>query len=339
MKLCSLLIYISDNNFTFWHLFFIDISDGWFLFSNFTFNWIRWFKVAIAINLTYRIITLRYDLIGLTIFLDSVRFFAFLSSVIWCVIWWIWCILARFLKLCTILIYISDNNFTFWHLFFKFVDICNVFILFCHFSSCRIWRLKMTFLVYFTNFVSASWNQFISLTLEFNLLWTTFLCFIVFVDWLLFFGCYRIFNGRSFCILIMNVDITFNIWFAVIVSYICRNFFDCWKRIVIKEWFISFSFTAWCISTDDVRFIVSNWINIGWELRWSGKGISSGFIEPTTQTRIPTIWSSISFYFKMVLSILTINKSNWVSCIFCSSRSWFLSWLNRIWGIYQCIIT
>ena len=340
LKLCSLLIHISDNYFTFWLFFkFVDISDGWFWFINCTFNWIRWFKVAIAINLTYRIITLRYDLIGLTIFtLDCVWFFIFFSSVIWCIVWWVWCVLTRFLNLFTLLINISDNNFTFWF-FFQLVDISDVFILFCHFSSCRIWRLKVTFLVYFTNFVNASWNQFISLTLEFNLLWTTILCFIVFVDWLLFFGCYRIFNGRSFCILIMNVDITFNIWFAVVVCHIRRNFFDCWKREVIKEWWIAWSFISWSISTDDVRFIVSNWINICWKLRRSGKGVSSGFIEPTTQTRIPTIWSSISCYFKVVLSILTINKADLFRFSCCSSRCWFLSWLNRIWGIYQCIIT
>ena len=236
LKLCTIFIYIGNNYFTFWHLF-IDISDGWFWFINFTFNWIRWFKVAIAINLTYRIITLRYDLIGLTIFtLDCVWFFTFFSCVIWCVIWWVWCVLTRFLNLFTLLIHVSNNYFTFW-LFFKFVDVCDVFILFCHFSSCWIWWLKVTFLVYFTNFVSASWNQFVSLTLEFNLLWTTILCFIVFVDWLLFFGCYRIFNGRSFCILIMNVDITFNIWFAVVVNCLTRWFFISWwnRELVTKS--------------------------------------------------------------------------------------------------------
>ena len=138
--------------------FFINISDSWFWFSNLTCNWVRLFKVSILINLTYWIITLRYDLIGLTIFtLDCVWFFTFFSSVIWCIVWWVWSVLTRFLNLFTLLIHISDNYFTFW-LFFKFVDVCDVFILFCHFSSCRIWRLKVTFLVYFTYFVVPSWD-------------------------------------------------------------------------------------------------------------------------------------------------------------------------------------
>ena len=150
---CIFIVYI-DTTFH----FFINISDSWFWFSNLTCNWVRLFKVSILINLTYWIITLRYDLIGLTIFtLDCVWFFTFFSSVIWCIIWWVWSVLTRFLNLFTLLIHISDNYFTFW-LFFKFVDVCDVFILFCHFSSCRIWRLKVTFLVYFTYFVVPSWD-------------------------------------------------------------------------------------------------------------------------------------------------------------------------------------
>ena len=138
--------------------FFINISDGWFWFIHITFNWIRWFKVTIFINLTYRIITLRYNLIGLTIFcLDEVRFFTFFSSVIWCIVWWVWCVLTRFLNLFTLLIHVSNNYFTFWF-FFKFVDIGNVFILFSNCTCCWVCWLQVTFFINFTYCVVTSWD-------------------------------------------------------------------------------------------------------------------------------------------------------------------------------------
>ena len=150
ISFCIFIVYIDTTI----H-FFINISDSWFWFSNLTCNWVRLFKVSILINLTYWIITLRYDLIGLTIFcLDEVWFFTFFSSVIWCIIWWVWSVLTRFLNLFTIFIYISDNNFT----FFKFVDVGYILILFGNCTCCWVWWLKVTFLINFTYCVVTSWD-------------------------------------------------------------------------------------------------------------------------------------------------------------------------------------
>ena len=151
LAFCIYIVYIDITL----RFFFINISDGWFWFSNFTFNWIRLLKVTIFINLTYWIVTLRYDLIGLTIFtLDCVWFFTFLSCVIWCVIWWVWCILTRFLNLFTIYIYISNNYFT----LFKFVDVSYILILFSNYTCCWVWWLKVTLVINFTYCVVTSWD-------------------------------------------------------------------------------------------------------------------------------------------------------------------------------------
>ena len=150
ISFCIFIVYINTSI----H-FFIDISDGWSWFINLTWNWIRWFKVTIFINLTYRIITFWYNLICLTIFcLDEVRFFTFLSSVIWCIIWWIWCILTRFLNLFTVFVYISNNNFT----YFKFVDVSYILILFSNYTCCWVWWLKVTLVINFTYCVVTSWD-------------------------------------------------------------------------------------------------------------------------------------------------------------------------------------
>ena len=111
-------IYIMNINITlrlswFFLHFFINVSDDWLRFVNFTFNWIRWFQMAIFVHFTYWVVSFRYDLIGLTVWcLDSVRFFTFLSGVIWCVIRWVWCILTRFFDFLTIFVYVSDDDFT-----------------------------------------------------------------------------------------------------------------------------------------------------------------------------------------------------------------------------------
>ena len=133
-NLVTIDIYIVNVNITF-H-FFINVGDCWFRFINFTFNWIRWFQVSIFVNFTYWVVTFWYDLVCLTIWsLDCIRFFTFLSCVIWSVIWWFRCILTRFLDFVTFRIYISDNNFTFFWCFFHFIDIRYILIFFSYCSN------------------------------------------------------------------------------------------------------------------------------------------------------------------------------------------------------------
>ena len=168
----------------------------------------------------------------------------------------------------------------------------------------------MTLIIYFTDCVGTRWDQFISLAIFFDCLRTVVHdCIVGLINWLRRFICDGSFQLITLSILIMNVNITSNIWFAVIVRYICRNFFNGWKRIVIKEWWVARSLIPWCVPTNDVGSIISNRIDICWELWWGCKGIPSSLIVPTTQTHISISTIRICLYTKMVLSILTINIS------------------------------
>ena len=230
--------------------FFINISDGWFWFSNFTFNWIRWFQVSIFVNFTYWVVTFWYDLIGLTIFiLDSFRFFTIFSSVIWCVIWWVWCILTRFLNLFTIYIYISNNYFT----LFKFVHVSYILITFNNLTSCWVCWLQVTLIIYFTYCVVTSWDQFISLTFEFNLLWTVvYDCIVVFVHWLFVFVGYIWLDCLAFCIYIVNINITLRCFFKFVdvcdVFILFCHFSSCriWRlKVTFLIYFTNFVSASW----------------------------------------------------------------------------------------------
>ena len=222
--------------------------------------------MTIFIDLTYRIITLRYDLIGLTIFtLDCVWFFAFLSCVIWCVIWWVWCILTRFLNLFTLLIHISNNYFTFW-LFFKFVNIGYILITFDDFTSCWVCWLQVTIFINFTYCVVTSWNQFVSITFEFNLLWTVvYNCVVVFVYWLSFFISNIFLDCLAFCINIVYIDITIHFFINISDSWFWFSNLTCnWIRLLKVTIFIDLTYriitlrynliclTIFCL--DEVRF-------------------------------------------------------------------------------------
>ena len=193
--------------------FFIDVSDDWLRFVNFTFNWIRWFQMAIFVHFTYWVVTFRYDLVGLTVWsLDSVRFFTFLSGVIWCVIRWVWCVLTRFFDFLAIFIYVSDDDLTLLRLcwgFLQFVYIRYILITFDNLTSCWVCWLEVTLVIHFTDCVVSCWNQFISLAFECNLLWTVvYDCIVVFVYWLLVFIGYIWLDGLAFCIYIMNINVT-----------------------------------------------------------------------------------------------------------------------------------
>ena len=291
--------------------------------------------MALVINFTNCVVTRWDQYISLTVFFDF-----FWTVVYYCVVSWInWFFIHisyRSFKLISFCIFIVYIDTTFWlsWLFFELVDISNILIFFSYFTSCWIWWCKVALVINFTYCVVTSWDQLVSLTFEFNLVWTiVYYCIVGLINWLSFFIGYIWLNSLTFCILIMHVNITCSICFTVIVRYIGRNFFNGWKRIVIKEWWISRRFISWCVPTNDIGSIVSNGIDICWKLWWICKGIPSGLVEPTTQAHIPISTIRISCYFKMVFSILTVNISDLFRFSCCSSRCWFSSWLNRIWGI------
>ena len=101
--------------------------------------------------------------------------------------------------------------------FFQFVYVGDVFIAFDHFACCRISRLEVTFIIYFTNFVSSCWNQFISLAFECNLLWAIiYNCIVVLVHWLSIFVGHIGLDSLTFCIYIVYIDITLRLFFELI---------------------------------------------------------------------------------------------------------------------------
>ena len=214
---------------------FINVSNSWFWFVNFTSNRIWRFQMTIFINTSYWVITFRNNFICLTIScLDDIWLFTFFSCIIWCVIWWFRCILTRFLDFVTFRIYISDNNFTFFWCFFHFIDIGNIFIFFSNWTCNRVWSCKVTIWVNLTNSICTCWYQLISFTVVLNCSWTIiFYCIIVFIDRLLIFICYWIFDFVTFSISIVNVNVTFFICLLVVVYCITRWFFICWWNWVL----------------------------------------------------------------------------------------------------------
>ena len=311
---------------------FVYVGDILITFDDLTGCWVGWLEVTLVIHFSDCVSAGWYQFISL----------AFECNLLWAVVYhcvvvfihWLSIFIGHIrldgLAFCIYIVYIDITL----RLFFQFVDVGNILIFFSNFSSCRIWRLEVSLVIYFTNCVVTCWYQFIGLASFFYCLWAVvFNCVIVFIDWLLIFIFYWIFDSITFSIFIVDEDISFFICFTVIVSYIGRNFFNGWKRIVIKEWWISRRFISWCVPTNDIGSIVSNGIDICWKLWWICKGIPSGLVEPTTQAHIPISTIRISCYFKMVFSILTVNISDLFRFSCCSSRCWLSSWLNRIWGI------
>ena len=330
------------------HIVYIDVTLRFFLqfvyiryiliaFNHFTCSRVGWLEVTLVIHFTDCVVTCRYQFISL----------AFEFNLLWAVVYhcvvglvhWLSIFIGHIwldgLAFCIHIVYIDITL----RLFFELIDVGNILIFFSNQTSCRIRRLKVTFIIYFTDCVVTSWYQFVGLSIFFDCLRTVVHdCVVGLINWLCRFICDGSFQLIALGILIMNVNITSNIWFAVIVRYICRNFFNGWKRIVIKEWWVARSLIPWCVPTNDVGSIVSNRIYICWELRWICKGIPSGLIVPTTQAHIPISTIRISCYFKMVFPILTVNISDLFRFSCCSSRCWLTSWLNRIWSIQQSIV-
>ena len=231
--------------------FLINVSNGWFWFVNFTSNRIWRFQMTVFINISYWVITFRYNLICLTISsLDDIWFFTFFSCIIWCIIWWFRCILTRFLDFVTFRIYISDNNFTFFWCFFHFIDIGYIFILFGNWTCNWIWSCKVTIWVNLTNSICTCWYQLVSFTIVLNCIWTViYYCVICFVDRLFIFICYWSFNRCSFSIFIVNINTSFFIWLNKVIIYISRWFNRSWNWVVVWEWWITLQirvyFSVW----------------------------------------------------------------------------------------------
>ena len=92
----------------------------------------------------------------------------------------------------------------------------------------------MTIWVNLTNSICTCWYQLISFTVVLNCSWTIiFYCIIVFIDRLLIFICYWIFDFVTFSISIVNVNVTFFICLLVVVYCITRWFFICWWNWVL----------------------------------------------------------------------------------------------------------
>ena len=244
--------------------FFINVSNGWFWFVNFTSNRVWRLQMTVFINISYWVITFRYNLICLTISgLDDIWLFTFFSCIIWCVIWWFRCILTRFLDFVTFGIYISDNNFTFFWCFFHFVDIGNIFIFFSNRTFNSIWSCKVTIWVDLTNSICTCWYQLISFTVVLNCIWTViYYCVICFVDRLFIFICYWSFNSCSFSIFIVNVNTSFFVWLNKVIIYISRWFNCRWNRVVIWEWSETFQFFVRNFTCGICYFVLCNNISI-----------------------------------------------------------------------------
>ena len=340
--------------------FFINVSNGWFWFVNFTSNRIWRFQMTIFINTSYWVITFRNNFICLTIScLDDIWFFTFFSCVIWCVIWWFRCILTRFLNFVTFRIYISDNYFTFFWCFFHFIDIGNIFIFFSNWTCNRVWSCKVTIWVNLTNSICTCWYQLISFTVVLNCSWTIiFYCIIVFIDRLLIFICYWIFNSCSFSIFIVNVNVTFFICLLVVMYCITRWFFICcWNWVLVTKSTSSLHWITWSISdnltccwiesifrssADNVLLVTTRcWVlSSFW---FSNKHV---ICFAYMSSRIPTcdvdktfiwlIWVVPWWNCQLVITILTINNSL-ISLHVCRRWNILLTWFNHWSSVNKCV--
>ena len=211
---------------------FVDVSDVLIAFDNFTCCSISRRKVTLIIYITNCVVTWFYQFVCLTFefdFLWTVVYYCIVVFVNWLFIF----ICHRCFDCLTFSIYIVNINITF-RLFFEFVDIGNIFIFFSNWTCNRVWSCKVTIWVNLTNSICTCWYQLISFTVVLNCSWTIiFYCIIVFIDRLLIFICYWIFNSCSFSIFIVNVNVTFFICLLVVVYCITRWFFICWWNWVL----------------------------------------------------------------------------------------------------------
>ena len=222
-------IYIVNINITFRLFFkFVDVSNVLITFDNFTCCSISRRKVTIWVNLTYFVGTCWYQFVCLTFefdFLWTVVYYCIVVFVNWLFIF----ICHRCFDCLTFSIYIVNINITF-RLFFKFVDVSNVLIAFDNFTCCSICWLKVTLVINFTYCVGTCWYQFVCLTVFFDCLWTVvYYCIVVFVNRLIFFIRYRRLQLITFCIYIVNINVTFHFFKFVNISnmFIAFDNFTC----------------------------------------------------------------------------------------------------------------
>ena len=227
---------------------FVDVSNVLITFDNFTCCSIIACPVTLWINLTYWIVTFWYQLVSLTIVLNCAWTVVYYCIVVF-IYWLIFFICDIVFNFVTIDIYIVNINITLW-LFFKFIDIGNIFIFFSNWTFNIIWSCKVTIWVDLTNSICTCWYQLISFTVVLNCIWTViYYCVICFVDRLFIFICYWIFNSCSFSIFIVNVNVTFFICLTVVVYCITRWFFICWwNRELVTKSTSSLHWITWCIS-------------------------------------------------------------------------------------------
>ena len=138
-------------------------------------------------------------------------------------------------------------------LFFKFVDVSDVLIAFDNFTCCSICWLKVTLVINFTYCVGTCWYQFVCLTVFFDCLWTVvYYCIVVFVNWLFIFICHRCFDCLTFSIYIVNINITFRLFFEFVDIGNIFIFFSNWT--CNRVW--SCKVTIWVNLT---YFVVTCW--------------------------------------------------------------------------------
>ena len=240
---------------------FVDVGDILIFFSYFTSCWIWWCKVSFVINLTYCVVTRWNQFISLTVFFDF-----FWTVVYYCIVIFIdWLFIFIFYWIFDSIafsIFIVNINITL-RFFFQFVDVGDILIILSNFSSCRIWRLQVSLVIYFTNCVVTSRGQLVSLTFELNLIRTIiYNCIVGLINWLIFFISYIFLDGLAFCILIMHVNISFNIRLDKVVVHISWRFNRSWNRVVIWERSETFQSCVRNITIWIGYFILSNNISI-----------------------------------------------------------------------------
>ena len=75
----------------------------------------------------------------------------------------------------------------------------------------------MTLWINLTYWIVTCWYQFIGLTIVLNCVWTVvYYCIVVFIYWLIFFICDIIFNLIAIDIYIVNINITFRLFFKFV---------------------------------------------------------------------------------------------------------------------------
>ena len=247
LAFCIYIVNIDVTLRFFFH--FVYIGDVLIAFDHFTCCRVCWLEVTLIIYFTDSVSSCWYQFISLT----------FEFNLLWAVVYHCIVVFIHWLSFFVSNIWLDGLAFCIYivnidvtlRLFFQFVDVGDILILFSNFSSCRIWRLQVTLVIYFTNCVVACWYQFIGLASFFYCLWAVvYDCVIVFVNWLLIFVSYRIFKGCSFSIFIVNEDISFNIRLDKVVVHISWWFNRSWNWVVVWEWRVTLQirvyFTIWC---------------------------------------------------------------------------------------------